>query len=102
MRELQPNHVDYRIKRRVHSSPIICILMGPCKFMFILLDLDAEAASESVSKRAVLRLGDADPSSTELITVDRSAVNAFDVFGSVKSVNISVIVGQILWFQNPD
>lgn len=53
-------------------------------------DLEAEAESESVSKRGILRRGDADPLS---ITVDRTALNPAEVCGSVNSAKTLVIAG---------
>jgi len=60
------------------------------------LDLEAEPESESPSRRAVLRGGDADPSFATWSTVARSEVNAFDCGRSnrVKTSAISNIHSQ--------
>jgi hypothetical protein len=65
--------------------------MGPLKFV-VLLDLEAEAESESASKRGVLRRGDADPSCIVSTTVERIAVKALELFGSDKMVKTLAIV----------
>lgn len=53
--------------------------------------LDAEAESESRSRRGTLWRGDADPSRSPP-PIAGSALNALDVFGKLRSVKTSVIV----------
>ena len=54
-------------------------------------DLEAEAESESVAKRATLRRGDADPAMlTASTTVGCNAVSPLDVLGRVRSANTLV------------
>ena len=53
--------------------------------------LEAEAESESASRRGVLRRGEPETSSEESTTVGRPAVKALEVVGSDSSVNTSAM-----------
>lgn len=69
---------------------MIWILIGTPAF-WVCLTLEAEAESESASRRRTFLRGDADPSSMESPTVACKADNPLDVCGSESKLNKSDI-----------
>lgn len=75
----------------------------PFRSAAFVLDLDPELESESPSRRAILRGGDADPSNKASVVEALSAVKPFDVIGrSSRVITSDIVIDRYFWKFNSD